>query len=89
MTYQRGTIAEFNAWHSLAMVAEEIPPEGRIGMVNGIAAPQNQRTMAYSNAIQNPVGGDDYIWLYGKYIDTLKPALTLEEAKIAGWFVDE
>jgi hypothetical protein len=86
MTYNRGTIEEFNLWHQMAMAAENIPTEGRIGFVNGVPAPQNQRTIAYSSAIPHPTGGDDYIWFYGKYPDTNKPELSTEDARNAGWF---
>ena len=49
--YNRGTLSEFNNWHINIMQIENIP---KIGYINGIPAPQNQHTIAYSETIQNP-----------------------------------
>ena len=86
--YNRGTLAQFQAWHNTAMAAENIPnPEGKIGYVNGQPAPDSQRTTAYSQTIQHPLGGDDYIWLCGNYCTNKN--LDLEQVKLLGWFNDE
>jgi hypothetical protein len=83
--YNRGTLAQFNSWHNTAMAAENIPnPEGKIGYVNGQPAPDSQRTTAYSQAIQHPLGGDDYIWLCGNYCSG--DVYTLLEVQELGWF---
>ena len=88
MTYHRGTLEEFNTWHSAAMINDEIPiPDGRIGFVNGIPAPNNQRTVAYSSAVLHPSNAGDYIWAYGDYPDG--ESLTLIEVKTMGWFPEE
>lgn len=65
--YHRGTLAQFNTWHDSAKLSEGLP---KVGYVNGIPAPQNQQTISYSDATQNPNGSDDYIWLYGAYPDS-------------------
>ena len=65
--YNRGTKAEFDAWHAAAMAAEGITPQGKVGFVDGRPAPENQRTTAYSSALKNPNGSDDYIWPYGAH----------------------
>jgi hypothetical protein len=82
--YQRGTLAQFEVWHNAAMEAENIPsPDGKIGYVNGQPAPNRQRTTAYSQVIQHPMGGDDYIWNCGKYCDG--DVYTLLEVQDLGW----
>ena len=88
MTCHRGTLAEFNTWHNAAMISDDIPmPDGRIGFVNGVPAPDNQRTIAYSKAVLHPSNANDYIWTYGDYPDG--ESLTLTEIKTAGWFPEE
>lgn len=88
MTYHRGTLAQFNTWHSAAMISDDIPiPDGKIGFVNGIPAPKNQHTIAYSTATLHPSNADDYIWVYGDYPD--RESLTLTEIQTAGWFPEE
>lgn len=83
----RGTLSEFESWHSDAMQAEGITlPDGKIGYVNGVLAPQNQHTTAYSMAIQNPDKSDDYIWQYGKYPIQNKTILTQVDIDNLGWF---
>ena len=85
--YHRGTIEEFNTWHDVAMASEGISAsEGKIGRVNGNLAPDNQRTVAYSTAMQNPDLTNDYIWVYGDYVDAGKAGLTKVDAEAAGWF---
>jgi hypothetical protein len=73
------------------MAAENIPnPEGKIGYVNGQPAPDSQRTTAYSQATQHPLGGDDYVWLCGNYCsgdENLDIAGT--SPRLLGWFNDE
>ena len=86
--YQRGTLAQFEIWHNAAMEAENIPaPDGKIGYVNEQPAPSRQRTITYSQAIQHPLGDDDYIWLCGNYCDS--QAFTLEEVRQQGWFAED
>ena len=88
MTYHRGTLTEFNIWHDAAMISENIPiPGGKIGFVNGIPAPDNQRTIVYSGAALHPSNTDDYIWVYGDYPDG--ESLTLTEVQTMGWFPEE
>lgn len=60
--YIRGKLKDFKEWHDAVKAANDIPPEGKIGYVNGQPAPQNQRTTAYVEAIQSPEKTDDYIW---------------------------
>jgi len=86
MTYHRGTLAKFNTWHSAALVSAGIGAEGRIGLVKGYLAPNNQRTTTYSSVISHPSNADDYIWGYGNYPDGEKTSLTRTEVKTAGWF---
>jgi hypothetical protein len=47
----------------------------------------SQRTTAYSQAVQHPLGGDDYVWLCGNYCTNKN--LDLEQVKLLGWFNDE
>jgi hypothetical protein len=84
--YNSGTLEEFEAWHEQVKNLEGLP---KIGYINNIPMPGNQQTIAYSNAIQNPGGGNDYIWAYGNYPDANKPELLMEDVKLAGWFPDE
>ena len=44
----------------------------------------SQRTTAYSQAIQHPLGGDDYVWLCGNYCSG--DVYTLLEVQELGWF---
>jgi len=85
MIYHRGTLEEFNMWHTAVKVSEGITGEGRVGFIQGIPAPNNQRTVAYSVPIQHPNETDDYIWSYGDYEDTQKLSLSESGAKILGW----
>ena len=87
MTFNRGTLEEFTTWHEQVKLSEEIPPEGKIGFVNGIPAPLNQRTMSYSKTIAHPVNNNDYIWYYGDYPSGEE--LTLEQVQTLGWFPPE
>lgn len=90
MTYHRGTLEEFNIWHSAAMISDDIPtPNGKIGFVNGKPAPNKQRTVAYSDAILHPSNADDYIWFYGTYVDVGKVSLSKAAVRAAGWFAAE
>lgn len=87
LMYHRGTLVEFNTWHDAAKTSYGIPEGGLIGFVDGVEAPDKQRTLAYSDAEPHPTNSDDYIWLYGDYIDGSKDDLD-EDAVIAlGWFV--
>ncbi|MDB2415444.1 hypothetical protein N9W34_06705 [Rickettsiales bacterium] len=86
MTYNRGTLAEFNIWHDYAMMAEAISASGKVGLVKGVPAPENQRTMAYSVVIKHPVNADDYIWAFGDYPHADKDQLSLDDVAAEGWF---
>lgn len=89
MTYHRGTLAEFDAWHQTAMVQESISPEGKVGFNSGQLAPQNQRTTAYSDPIPHSSNSDDYIWSYGAYPHAVKEKLSMDDVISLGWFPDE
>lgn len=71
MTFYRGTLEEFTPWHEAAMAAEGIP---------------HDNVTAYSEAIQNPAGGDDYIWPFGSYPVEGKSDLSMEDVQAAGWY---
>lgn len=60
----RGTFAEYTLEHDADCIANGIIPPGKIGYINGVPAPNNQRTIAMYDAFQNPDGSDDYIWKY-------------------------
>ncbi len=83
MMFHRGTIEQFNTWHDAVKVAEGYP---KIGYINGIPAPQNEQTTAYSYAIPHPNNNNDYIWEDGKYPRVGETMLTLAEVKTLGWF---
>lgn len=68
--YHAGTLAQFNTWHNTAMTAEGITPEGKVGFCNGKAAPEAQKTIAYSSPFIDPKYPDKCMWLYGKYKDS-------------------
>lgn len=87
--YHRGSLQEFNAWHDAAKIIENIPAEGRIGYVNDIPAPENERTFSYSYTIQNPNLSDDYIWLYGDYPIDGKEVLSYDNFINLGWLPQE
>ena len=89
MTYHRGTFAEFNTWHNAAMLAEGITEEGRVGFINGIPAPDSQRTTAYSESYLHPTNEDDYVWTYGSHIDVEKTSSSQSEVEALGWFPAE
>ena len=89
MNYHRGTIEQFDLWHASAKQSEGIIGEGRIGSRGGKMAPGKQRTTAYSSALLHPRLENDYIWLYGRYLDDNLTVLTEREAKTEGWFSDE
>lgn len=83
MIFHRGTLEEFNIWHDAVKIAEGYP---KIGYINGIPAPQNQKTVAYSAAVSHPSNINDYIWADGKYPRIGHSMLSLEEVKVLGWF---
>ena len=86
--YHRGTLSQFNTWNDAAKVLEGIPPGGRIGYVNGVPAPQNQRTTDCSEAKPHPTNSsNDYIWLFGAYQNESLTKLTRQEAIDLGWEV--
>ena len=65
--YHIKTLAEFNTWHDVAKASEGIINNGKVGCVNGVLAPDNQKTVAYSKPIQKLDLTDEYIFSYGKY----------------------
>lgn len=83
--YNRGTIEEFNIWHEAAKRAEGLP---EIGYVKGAPAPQNQQTVNYVDAVQNPNGADDYIWPYGAYPISGKIDLSQTDIHHLNWLPD-
>lgn len=88
MTFHRGTLEEFNIWHDAIKISKDISEEGKIGFVNGVAAPENQRTVAYSMLILHPANENDYAWAYGDYPGE-KASLSRQEVKTLGWFEEE
>lgn len=84
--YYTGTLEEFNSWHDEVKIAEGIPPEGKIGYVNGLPAPDNQRTYAYSEATLHPQNVNSYIWAYGDYPDAQKVSISKSQAIELGYF---
>lgn len=91
MTYYRGTLADFTAWETDCRVSEEIPLDGsgKVGMVNGIPAPLDQKTMSWVGCIPNPNDANDVIWLADKYppVETVE-SITYDEAVTLG-FIEE
>jgi len=87
--YHALTLQQFNTWHEAAMQAEGITPEGKVGYINGVPAPDSQRTTAYSIAIPHPTQEDYYLCKFGNYQDSELPALDDAEAVAAGWFGGE
>ena len=85
MTYHRGTLAEFNAWHAPIKITEGIVGDGRVGCINGVEHPENQRTTSYATTIPHPINTDDYIWYYGDYPDAEKTSLSQSDVEAAGW----
>lgn len=83
--YNRGTIEEFNIWHASAKQSEGLP---KMGYIDGSPAPQNQETVAYVNAIQNPDNSDDYIWIYGAYPISGKIDLSQIDINNLNWFAE-
>lgn len=83
MTYYRGILTEFTAWHANAIQMEGLP---KSGYINGFLVPQNQETIAYSQSIQNPNKTDDYIWLYGRYPIENKTSLSQADIDALNWF---
>lgn len=82
MTYHRGTLSEFNAWHEQAKIAEGLP---KIGYVDGVLTPQNQQTINYVDPIQNPSSADDCVWEFGAYPIEGKDVLSQENFEALGW----
>jgi len=77
--YHRGTLEQFNNWHEPIKIKEGLPI---MGYVNGVPAPENQWTVAYSSTVKNPNGTDDYIWNYGAY----PTDLPIVDVNDLGWF---
>ncbi len=86
--FQRGALVEFNTWHDAIKIREDIPAEGKINFVNGVPAPDKQRTTAFSEPIPHPTIEDDYIWDCGGYCAEEPPVFDKEEVMVAGWFPD-
>lgn len=87
--FHRGTLDQFDTWHDAAKNLAAIPAEGKIGNVNGIPAPQNQRTIAVSEAIAHPINNDDYIWQFCGHKDENFTSLTFEEVRALGFFAED
>ena len=85
MEIYRGTLEEFKEWHTAAKIAENIPPEGRIGFVNGVPAPNNQRTFNVADPIQNPDKSNDYYWDNEKFKDNKYPKSTINKIEDINW----
>ena len=83
--YYRGTLEEFNVWHNEVILILGLP---LVGYVNGVLAPQNQETVAYSQAIKNPNGTNDYIWSYGAYPIEGKVSLSQSDINSLNWFAE-
>jgi len=60
----RGTAVQYNTEHAADCALAGIPAEGKVGFVNGVPAPDTQRTMKLYDAFQNPDNSDDYIWRF-------------------------
>ena len=89
MIYHRGTLVEFNTWHTASKMTAGIPAEGKIGIYRGKPAPNKQRTTAYSEAVLHPSNINDYIWLHGRQADPEKPSLSLADIITLGWYPEE
>lgn len=83
--YKRGKLADYKDEHLAAQIAagwtqDEI--ENGKTSINGRGKlkPEVCKTTKIFDAIQNPEGGDDYIW------ESDSGTLSLEDAKSAGWF---
>lgn len=85
-----GTIDDFNTWHEIAKEGEGIPSEGRISFINGVAAPDSQRTMAYVEAVKHPEE-EVYAWECMAYTNPVNDETikTLIEIKAMGYKIDE
>lgn len=62
MTYVRGTKDEFESWHTKEKARQGIPPEGKVGEVEGVLSPNTQRTYAITEPVKNPTNSEDIIW---------------------------
>ena len=81
--YNKGTLEQFNEWHDRVKILEGITPEGKVGFVDGVPAPDRQRTTAYSQASKHPTD-DIYIWQYGAY--PTGETFTSLQVREMGWF---
>lgn len=88
--YYRGTLAQFNAWEETCRISEGIPLDGsgKVNMVDGAAAPDNQKTIRYSECIVNPNDVNDVIWTGVKYPPENVQQITKEEAIAIGFITD-
>lgn len=77
---------QFTTWHDYVKGEEGITADGKVGMVRGVDAPDNQRTTAFSIAYPHPTNDNDYIWAYGCYEDAAFKSLNNEDALKKGWF---
>jgi len=83
MSFYRGTLAEYNAWHDPIKVEKGYPIVGR---QKGVLMPGNQQTTDYSVPIQHPDETDDYIWSFVDYPTEGEDEFTRAEVETAGWF---
>lgn len=84
----RGTLDEFKAWHEKAKIKYGIPPEGKIGFIDGVPAPDNQRTYEFVDVITNPKDDKDHIWETDSDIAVGKVPLTKADIDNLEWFKD-
>ena len=90
MTFIRGTLDEFKTWHNKEKARQGIPPEGKIGEVEGVPAPNNQRTYNVTAPIVNPQNKDEVAWKTTQSeIPQGKQSLSEEEFKILKWVDDK
>lgn len=83
MDFNRGTFEQFEEWEQACKIAEEIPLDGsgKINQVNGVDAPNNQRTIKYAVCTPNPTDPNDVIWnVSKKYPVAGVTQITLQEA---------
>lgn len=90
MTYYRGTLAQFTDWETSCRVTEGIPLDGsgKVNQVNGVDAPNNQKTIEYCKCIPNPNDAQDVMWIDSKYPPQGVGTITHDEAITIG-FIQE
>lgn len=67
--FYQGTEAQYDTYQTWVNDAgrANIPAEGTINQISGVDAPNNQRTVKYSEKIPHSVNGDDFVWEFGLY----------------------